>query len=95
MDAIYASDHQRMKGFSMKWQSTIGDFAFLPFVVPVLCTIRGNRVVTHADYPLLEKIAENAIKDRQKFERLLVSKKRLLEMFHVSREQRYLRFHTP
>lgn len=44
------------------------------------------RVVTHADYPQLEKIAEHAIKDRQKFERLLVSKEKLLEMFHVSRE---------
>jgi len=41
-------------------------------------------VVTHADYPLLEKVAGNAIKDRQKFERLLVSKDKLLEMFHVS-----------
>jgi threonyl-tRNA synthetase len=44
------------------------------------------RVVTNADYPLLEKIADSAIKDRQKFERLLVSKEKLLEMFHVSRE---------
>jgi threonyl-tRNA synthetase len=51
-------------------------------------------VVTHADYPLLEKIAEGAIKDRQKFERLLVSKKKLLEMFHVSREFGYLSFRT-
>jgi threonyl-tRNA synthetase len=40
--------------------------------------------VTNADYPSLEKIAESAIKDRQKFERLVVSKEQLLEMFHVS-----------
>ena len=44
-----------------------------------------GRVVTNADYPLLEKIAESAIKDRQKFERLVVSKEKLLEMFYVSR----------
>jgi threonyl-tRNA synthetase len=42
------------------------------------------RVVTNADYPLLEKIAESATKDRQKFERLVVSKEKLLEMFYVS-----------
>jgi threonyl-tRNA synthetase len=42
-------------------------------------------VVTNADYPLLEKIADSAIKDRQKFERLVVSKEKLLEMFYVSR----------
>ena len=40
--------------------------------------------MTNVDYPLLEKIAESAIKDRQKFERLVVSKEQLLEMFHVS-----------
>ena len=50
------------------------------------------RVVTHADYPQLEKIAEHAIKDRQKFERLVVSKEKLLEMFHVSREAIIWRF---
>ena len=42
------------------------------------------RPVTNADYPSLEKIAESAIKERQKFERLLVSKETLLEMFGVS-----------
>jgi threonyl-tRNA synthetase len=41
------------------------------------------RVVTNADYPPLEKVAESAIKDRQKFERLVVAKEKLLEMFHV------------
>lgn len=43
-------------------------------------------MVTNADYPLLEKITESAIKDRQKFERLVVSKEKLLEMFNVSRK---------
>lgn len=42
-----------------------------------------SRVVTNADYPALEKIAESAVKDKQKFERLLVSKENLLDMFSV------------
>ncbi|KAH9992345.1 threonyl-tRNA synthetase [Russula vinacea] len=50
----------------------------------------NDRVVTNADYPLLEKIADSAIKDRQKFERLLVSKEKLLEMFHYNKYKRYL-----
>ena len=45
------------------------------------------RVVTNADYPALEKVAESAIKDKQKFERLLVSKENLLEMFSVRRRR--------
>src|SRR5258707_15507761 len=31
------------------------------------------RPVTNADYPSLEKVAESAVKERQKFERLTVS----------------------
>jgi threonyl-tRNA synthetase len=50
----------------------------------------NDRVVTNADYPLLEKIADSAIKDRQKFERLLVSKEKLLEMFYYNKYKRYL-----
>ncbi|KAF8270594.1 threonyl-tRNA synthetase [Lactarius quietus] len=49
-----------------------------------------DRVVTNADYPLLEKIADSAIKDRQKFERLVVSKDQLLEMFHYNKYKKYL-----
>jgi hypothetical protein len=83
MDVIYASVHRRMMGFSTRWQLMIGDIAVFLLVDRLLCTIPG-RVVTNADYPLLEKIADSAIKDRQKFERLLVPKEKLLEMFHVS-----------
>jgi hypothetical protein len=43
-----------------------------------------NRPVTTADYPALEKVSEMAIKDKQKFERLVVPKETLLEMFSVS-----------
>jgi threonyl-tRNA synthetase len=59
-------------------------------ILPLSCLLTDSyalalgRVVTHSDYPLLEKIVESAIKDRQKFERLVVSKEKLLEMFHVS-----------
>ncbi|KAJ3500569.1 hypothetical protein NMY22_g19218 [Coprinellus aureogranulatus] len=42
-----------------------------------------DRPVVNADYPALEKIADSAVKDKQKFERLVVSKEKLLEMFHV------------
>ena len=72
-----------MMDFSMRWQSTIGNITFYHLSSE---SHDQPRVVTHADYPQLEKIAEHAIKDRQKFERLLVSKEKLLEMFHVSRE---------
>ncbi|KAH9025011.1 hypothetical protein EDB83DRAFT_2542690 [Lactarius deliciosus] len=49
-----------------------------------------DRVVTNAEYPMLEKIAESAVKDRQKFERLVVSKEKLLEMFYYNKYKRYL-----
>ncbi|RUP48070.1 hypothetical protein BC936DRAFT_145000, partial [Jimgerdemannia flammicorona] len=40
-----------------------------------------DRPVTQADYPALETIAKNAVKEKQSFERLVVSKPDLLEMF--------------
>lgn len=43
----------------------------------------NDRPVTNADYPALEKLSEQAVKEKQKFERLVVSKEKLLEMFHV------------
>jgi hypothetical protein len=42
-----------------------------------------HRSVAHADYPVLETIAASAIKDKQPFERLVVSKENLLKMFEV------------
>lgn len=35
------------------------------------------------DYPALEKVSDMAIKEKQKFERLVVPKETLLEMFSV------------
>jgi threonyl-tRNA synthetase len=43
-----------------------------------------DRPVTAADYPVLEKVSDLAIKEKQKFERLEVRKETLLEMFSVS-----------
>ncbi|KAJ7594050.1 threonyl-tRNA synthetase [Mycena floridula] len=46
--------------------------------------------VTSADYPALEKLTESAIKDKQKFERLVVSKENLLEMFGYNKYKKYM-----
>jgi threonyl-tRNA synthetase len=42
-----------------------------------------DRPVSNTDYPALEKVSELAIKQKQKFERLVVPKEKLLEMFNV------------
>lgn len=39
--------------------------------------------VVPADYPSLETLAKDVVKDKQKFERLVVSKENLLKMFEV------------
>jgi len=71
------------------YEMAINDRWTLPlFFSPTGSYVLPLRVITHADYPLLEKIAESAIKDRQKFERLVVSKEKLQEMFYVSGEAR-------
>ncbi|EPQ51912.1 threonyl-tRNA synthetase [Gloeophyllum trabeum ATCC 11539] len=49
-----------------------------------------DRPVVQADYPWLEKVAESAIKERQKFERLVVPKEKLLEMFNYNKYKQYL-----
>lgn len=40
-----------------------------------------DRPVSQADYPSINKLADKIVKDKQKFERLVVSKENLLEMF--------------
>ena len=44
-----------------------------------------GRAVANADYPVLEKLSEGAIKEKQKFERIVVLKETLLKMFEVAR----------
>lgn len=58
-------------------------YILCPPLILLLYPIHLFRAVTMTDYPSLEKVAESAIKDRQKFERLVVPKETLLEMFHV------------
>ncbi|KJA25358.1 hypothetical protein HYPSUDRAFT_64939 [Hypholoma sublateritium FD-334 SS-4] len=50
----------------------------------------NDRPVVNADYPSLEKVSESAIKEKQKFERLVVSKEKLLEMFNYNKYKKYL-----
>ena len=45
-----------------------------------LCT----SVIVPGDYNALETLFKNAVKEKQPFERLVVSKEKLLEMFAVS-----------
>ncbi|KAJ3906263.1 tars protein [Lentinula edodes] len=49
-----------------------------------------DRPVSNTDYPALEKVSEMAIKEKQKFERLVVSKENLLKMFHYNKYKQYL-----
>ncbi|KAF8180102.1 hypothetical protein BJ912DRAFT_882880 [Pholiota molesta] len=49
-----------------------------------------DRPVVNADYPALEKVTEMVIKEKQKFERLVVSKEKLLEMFYYNKYKKYL-----
>ncbi len=71
-----------MMDFSMKWEYLIGMFPSVRFSAS-FSYMRVDRPVSNTDYPALEKLADVAVKEKQKFERLVVSKEKLLEMFHV------------
>jgi threonyl-tRNA synthetase len=45
----------------------------------------GETAVTQADFPNLEQVATKAIKEKQKFERLELTKEQLLEMFKYNK----------
>lgn len=49
-----------------------------------------ERTVSQADFPNLEGVAKQVIKQKQKFERLVMSKEDLLEMFKYSKYKTYL-----
>ena len=68
-----------MTDFSMRWAFRRGQCYYVCYRCEPICP----RPVTNADYPALEKLADGAIKEKQKFERLVVSKENLLEMFGV------------
>ncbi|CAB4252229.1 similar to Saccharomyces cerevisiae YIL078W THS1 Threonyl-tRNA synthetase, essential cytoplasmic protein [Maudiozyma barnettii] len=50
----------------------------------------NERTISQADFPALESVSKNVIKDKQKFERLVMSKEDLLKMFHYSKYKTYL-----
>ncbi|EGG04898.1 uncharacterized protein MELLADRAFT_37217, partial [Melampsora larici-populina 98AG31] len=52
--------------------------------------VSGDRSVQNADYHPLEKVAESAIKEKQRFERLVISKKSLLEMFAYNKYKTHI-----
>ncbi|KAH3902722.1 probable Threonine--tRNA ligase, cytoplasmic [Saccharomycodes ludwigii] len=49
-----------------------------------------DRTVSQADFPALESVSKDVIKQKQKFERLVMSKEDLLKMFHYSKYKTYL-----
>ncbi|KAM3165473.1 Threonyl-tRNA synthetase [Lachancea thermotolerans] len=49
-----------------------------------------ERTVSQNDFPALESVSKNVIKEKQKFERLVMSKEDLLKMFHYSKFKTYL-----
>jgi len=72
-----------------EWLEVIGTLlTLLQFLVWLsLTSIRCDScsVVQATDYEALETLAKGVVKEKQKFERLEVSKEDLLKMFEVSR----------
>jgi threonyl-tRNA synthetase len=67
----------------MRWVSKIG--LFTRILGPTnLLTSDLSSVVAAGDYTALESLANIAVKEKQPFERLIVSKEDLLKMFEVS-----------
>ena len=50
----------------------------------------GDRMITQGDFGSLETLIKNATKEKQKFERLVVSKEQLLEMFHYNKYKKHI-----
>ena len=80
MVATFVSVLLQKMGSSTRWPSLTGQRPVHPSLV--LCSL-FPRPVLSTDYPVLEKVADLAIKEKQKFERLVVPKETLLEMFGV------------
>ncbi|KAJ7653316.1 hypothetical protein DFH06DRAFT_1093659 [Mycena polygramma] len=49
-----------------------------------------DRSISISDYPALEKVSEAVIKEKQKFERLVIKKETLLKMFSYNKYKKYL-----
>ncbi|ANB13966.1 threonine--tRNA ligase THS1 [Sugiyamaella lignohabitans] len=50
----------------------------------------GDRAVSSADFPAVEAVTKRAVKDKQRFERLVVSKENLLKMFAYNKYKQTL-----
>ncbi|KAI3485158.1 hypothetical protein L1887_51595 [Cichorium endivia] len=50
----------------------------------------GDRMISQADFGALETLVKNATKEKQKFERLVVSKQQLLDMFHYNKYKKHI-----
>ncbi|GAC98443.1 threonyl-tRNA synthetase [Pseudozyma hubeiensis SY62] len=50
----------------------------------------GERMITQTDFNALETLIKNATKEKQKFERLVVSKQQLLEMFNYNKYKQHI-----
>jgi threonyl-tRNA synthetase len=80
MGAIFALALRSMTDFTTKWRLLTGISSHFPSICVL---IPWRSPVTNGDYPALEKLSEGAIKEKQRFERLVVSKENLLKMFEV------------
>lgn len=65
----------------MVYASVSGNVCSDSFGLFLMCA--GNSSVVPADYGSLETLFKGAVKEKQPFERLVVSKEKLLEMFAV------------
>ena len=50
----------------------------------------GNRTVRTEDFPALESLVNGAVKEKQRFERLVVTKEQLLEMFKYNKYKKHI-----
>lgn len=83
MAVIFALAPRQMTASTTKWPSRIGECCQQILRRIQLTSVNLPRPVVNSDYPAIEKVAELAIKEKQKFERLVVPKETLLEMFGV------------
>ena len=50
----------------------------------------GERMISPSDFAALETLVKNVTKEKQRFERLVVSKEQLLEMFHYNKYKKHI-----
>lgn len=53
-------------------------------------SVKEDISISQASFPVLESVAKKAIKEKQKFERLVLSKEKLLQMFSYSKYKTYM-----